>query len=383
MKQGTPGFNGDRLRLACDIRGLNIERLNGLIGISRQMISMYLKGEKSPAPDTFNIIADKLNFPKEFFLREISAENNKPVFFRSMSYTTKSERTSSTGRFIALKEIFLFLEQYIEAVPLDIPDFGITDPYTLTKDDIDSLAHKVRKHWNLNFGPISNVIQLLENKGVIMTGFQMDSEGLDAFSEWDHKTGRPFIILNFDRSDLKAVRIRFNATHELGHLILHKNVDKSDLSNSAKFKVLEEQAHRFASAFLLPENTFSAEVKWSTLDYFVELKKRWKVSIQAIIMRCEQLGIITEQQKTNLFINISKRKWRKEEPLDDVLIPEHPVFLYKAFKLIINEVLPIDELLHQICYSPVDIQEIACLPENMLSKKEIIDIMEIRRRRNI
>ena len=382
MKQGTPGFNGERLKLACDIRGVNIAGLQGMIEISRQMISLYMSGEKTPAPETFNKIADKLNFPKEFFLRNSIAENSSPVFYRSMSYTTKIQRTSARGRYIVLKEIFAFLEQYIDPVYLSFPDFEIKDPYKLTENDIDSFANQVRKLWNLNYGPISNITQLLENKGVIMTGFQMDAEGLNAFSEWDDITGRPFIILNFDKSDIKAVRMRFNAAHELGHLLFHSNVDKNDLTNSTKFKIQENQVNRFASSFLLPESTFPIEVKWPTLDNFVDLKKRWKVSIQAMIMRCEQLGIITEHQKTNLFINISKRHWRMEEPLDDIIKTEKPLFLYKAFKLILNEVLSVDELLHQLCYFPIDIQEIACLPENMLHKKEIYDIMEIRRKKD-
>lgn len=383
MKPGTPGFSGERLRLACDIRGLNIERLNSLIGISRQMISLYLKGDKTPTPETFNIIADKLNFPKEFFLRNPLAENSRPIFYRSMSYSTKSQRITSASRFLALKEIFLFLDQYIEAQSLFLPDLDINDPYKLTEDDIDDCANQVRKYWNLDFSPISNVVQLLENKGIILTGFEMNAEGLNAFSEWDDITGRPFVILNFDRSDVKAVRMRFNAAHELGHLLLHKNIDKSDLATPAKFKILEDQVNKFASSFLLPEHTFSSEVKWITLDYLVELKKRWKVSIQAMIMRCDQLGIISEQQKTNLFINISKRQWKKKEPLDDIIESEKPVFFYKAFKLLIDSGFSIDELLYQLPYSPIDIQEVAGLPENMLQKKEVIDLVEVRRKKNI
>ena len=387
MKQGTPGFNGERLKLACDIRGLNIERLNGLIGISRQMISLYLKGEKTPTPETFNTIADKLNFPKEFFLRDPLAENSKPIFYRSMSYSTKSQRASARGLFLAAKEIFLFLDQHIEAQPLSLPDFGINDPYKLTRDDIDSFAVQVRKYWNLNFGPITNVIQLLENKGLIVTGFLMDAEGLNAFSEWDDISGRPFVVLNFDGLYAKAVRMRFNAAHELGHILLHKNLDKSDLTSPAKFKIQEDQVNRFASSFLLPESTFASEVRYPTLDYFVELKKRWKVSIQAMIMRCDQLGIITEQQKTNLFINISKRQWRKEEPLDDIIEPEEPIFLHKAFKVLIDSGFSIDELLHQLPYPLSDIQEVACLPKDMLQKEKekekVVNLIEARRKKNI
>ena len=384
MRVGTPDFKGERLKLACDIRGIGISGLSGIIDVSKQIVSQYMLGEKTPSREVLDRIADKLNFPKEFFLKESLPQSDNPIFYRSMTRATQAQRKSSEGLYQILKEIYLFLEENIEPMPLLFPDFNIDDPYKLKTSDIDSFANEVRKYWNLNYGPISNVTQLLETRGAIMTGFQMDTEALDSFSQWDDMTGRPFIILNFEHSETKGARMRFNVSHELGHLVLHKRVDKNDLSNPQKFAQLEEQAHRFASAFLLPESIFSSEVKWITLDHFADLKMRWKVSIQAIIMRCEQLGLLyTEQEKRNLFINISRRGWRKEEPYDNKIEVEKPSFLYKSFKLLMDELFSIDELLYRLPYSPTAIQEIACLPKNMLQENEVIDIAKLRRKKNI
>jgi Zn-dependent peptidase ImmA (M78 family) len=85
-------------------------------------------------------------------------------------------------------------------------------------------------------------------------------------------------------------------------------------------KQIEREANRFAGAFfLLPQTSFTNEVHTTRLDAFIELKRRWKVAIQAMVYRCKNLEIFDEYQITNLYIQISRRKWKTKEPLDDVL----------------------------------------------------------------
>jgi len=87
---------------------------------------------------------------------------------------------------------------------------------------------------------------------------------------------------------------------------------------------------------LLPRQSFPNEVFTTRLDAFVELKARWKVAIQAMVYRCKDLGIFDEYQITNLYKQISARRWRTKEPLDD---PErHPIeqprLLRKAVEMV-------------------------------------------------
>ena len=371
-KQGTPGFVGERLRLACEIRNISFTSLADILEVSKQLISQYMNGEKTPGSDTFTKIAEKLNFPKKFFLEELPESNFNTVFFRSMSYTIKGQRISSRSKYLKFKEIYYFISQYIESQIVNMPIFDIKNIYSLTDDDIEKVAVETRNYWSLKLGPLSHVIRLLENKGAIITGFEMDASGLDAFSEWDSLSQRPFIVLNFDEVK-KTARIRFSAVHELGHIILHRNVDPNDLNNKAKFKIIENQSMKFASAFLLPKESFEKEAKWFELDYFVELKKRWCVSIQAIIMRCHHLGLITDRQFENLYINIGKRGWRKEEPLDNYFEPEYPTFIYKSIELLLQELFNRDDIIHEVSLCHKDFEEIACLPKNFMKETEIID----------
>src|SRR6185437_9053940 len=99
----------------------------------------------------------------------------------------------------------------------------------------------------------------------------------------------------------------------------------------------EREADRFASAFLLPRKSFQAEIFTSRLDAFVMLKKRWNVSIQAMVYRCKQLELFDEDQVTNLYKQISARRWRTREPLDDpAVVPlEQPRLLKRALEMVV------------------------------------------------
>ena len=146
--------------------------------------------------------------------------------------------------------------------------------------------------------------------------------------------GGPFVFLSSDKT--AAVRSRFDAAQELGHIILHRWVSQDDLENPLVLKRVEAEANRFAGAFLLPYNSFPNEVYTPRLDAFVDLKRRWKVAIQAMVYRCKDLGVFDEAQVTNLYKQISFRKWRKREPLDDVIEFERPSLLKRAVELVVS-----------------------------------------------
>jgi Zn-dependent peptidase ImmA (M78 family) len=135
-----------------------------------------------------------------------------------------------------------------------------------------------------------------------------------------------------------AVRLRFDLAHELGHLVLHRSIEQSELENKTTLRAIESEADKFAAAFLLPSTSFPNEVYTNRLDAFLPLKERWKVSIQAMVHRCRDLGIIDNDQALNLYKQISFRKWRKKEPLDDPhRIPiEQPRLLRRAVELVLE-----------------------------------------------
>lgn len=197
----------------------------------------------------------------------------------------------------------------------------------------------------------------------------MKGENVEAFSFWNGS--RPFIFM---ASEKKAgVRSRFDLAHELGHLVMHRHIDGAEIEDKATLKEIERQADRFAGAFLLPKHSFPNEVFTPRLDAFIDLKRRWRVSIQAMIYRCSDLGLFDEYQILNMRKQVSFRKWRTQEPLDDPeIIPlENPRVLSKAFELIAQSGrMSVEELKASVQISPRFIEAMCLLPEGALTTKD-------------
>jgi Zn-dependent peptidase ImmA (M78 family)/transcriptional regulator with XRE-family HTH domain len=318
-------------RLACR---MNQTELALAVSVSRQAISAFEAGEKTPDPATMERIADTLAQPLAFFSTEDRELFGKfgTRFHRAMGAETRRRNSMCDvlGKWFAQTARYLFdLVTFPAAkVPKAIPSNG--DRYS--EDEIESIAHECRRAWGLGVGPISNVVGLLETNGIVVCRYEVTDGNIDAFSFWNGD--RPFVFLSSDKSS--AVRSRFDAVHELGHLILHRWIDQDDLEDPIVLKRVEAEANRFAGAFLLPNNSFPNEVYSPRLDAFIELKRRWKVAIQAMIYRCKDLEIFDEYQVTNLYKQISFRKWRKKEPLDDVIPFERPRLLGKAAELVVT-----------------------------------------------
>ena len=81
---------------------------------------------------------------------------------------------------------------------------------------------------------------------------------------------------------------------------------------------------RFAAEFLMPAHLIRPELRQRSLGHFAGLKRKWMVSIAALIERAHSLGTITQTNRTSLYKALSARGWRKREPLSEQLPPETP-----------------------------------------------------------
>jgi Zn-dependent peptidase ImmA (M78 family) len=150
---------------------------------------------------------------------------------------------------------------------------------------------------------ISNLIHLLEANGVRVFSLAENCVEVDAFSFW--MDNKPFVLLNTMKT---PERSRFDAAHELGHLVLHKHSTNNG-------RQAEQDADRFASAFLMPERSVLASVpRMPSLDLLISLKKNWKVSLAALVRRTFDVGLSTEWHYRQLSIELARRGYRTGEP---------------------------------------------------------------------
>jgi Zn-dependent peptidase ImmA (M78 family)/transcriptional regulator with XRE-family HTH domain len=366
---GSVGFVGDRLTEALEARGVSATSLAQILELTPVAISQYAKGKTTPRPDMLRRICDVLNFPESFFRlrRSGRSDDSQEVFWRSFSSATKGARSQAARRFRWLKQIVEYLAGTLEFPAVNLPYFETpADLMALSGDDIEALAGRLRGHWGVGDGPISDLTLLLENNGVIVSRLTMGTESIDAFSQWSDSDKLPYIVLSSDKES--AVRSRYNGGHELGHLMLHRTIENATIRTSSMHKAIEIQAYRFSSAFLLPERAFVDELWAPTLDAFRALKDRWKISIAAMIKRCAQLGIITEDQEKRLWINYNRRGWRLNEPLDDTLSMERPRLLRRSVELLITEGLKSKRgVLDELSLPARDIEELCALPSGFFS----------------
>lgn len=237
MRSGTPGFSGERLVQARYAWGLSATSLADLVGVSAQSISHYEQNKHSPSAEVMDAIASKLNFPRAFFLRPVLGCDPAPIFWRSQSAALKAARKRAAVRLSWLKEIMNFLEQFFDFPAVALPDFGIRDFRKVSAEDAERMAIECRKAWGFGTAPIANLCSTLEAKGVIVAQMRMDAAGLDAFCQWPEMGINPLVLQGTDKRN--AARSRFDAAHELAHLVLHRRIDQKRLNGPADRKVIE------------------------------------------------------------------------------------------------------------------------------------------------
>jgi Zn-dependent peptidase ImmA (M78 family)/DNA-binding XRE family transcriptional regulator len=371
MPSPTPGFVGERLREARQVRGLRAVELAEMLDVTPQAVSNYETGKKSPSPAVADAIAEKLNLPSHFFTRPVSASPDDPVFYRSMSAATKSARTRAEGRLRWLEEITHYFAAVVEFPSVNLPDFDVpANLFLLAADDIEIIAAAARRHWNMSDdGPIGNMIYLLENQGVVVARDHLGAATLDSLSSASSLYERPHVMIGVEKGT--AVRWRYDAAHELGHLILHRYLDPKTLSRPADFKQIEDQAHRFASAFLLPMAPFAEDLFSASMDILRALKPKWRVSIAMMIRRARDGHLISEEHYRRMFINYSRRRWNGFEPLDDKLPAEEPRLLRTAAELTLAQGgYSAADLMAGLALSPGDIESLCGLPRGYLHQAD-------------
>ena len=367
-QQGTV-FVGDRLREARNVRGLTASALATITNIPASALSSYERGLHTPPDARINALAKALRFKADFFLRplEPGTREQQVVFERSRSNTTKATRRRAEYRREWLREIVDFLDQHLDMPVANLPVFPQLDWRTLADDEIEHLASETRRYWAMGDGPISNVTLLVENHGVIAAQMVMGSSRLDAFSAWDICDSRPYIVLGDDGQS--ACRVRFNVCHELGHLILHPNVSRAEWEDIPTFRLIEQQAHRFASAFLTPISSVAPDLRQPTLSSLRMAKLRWKSSVKMLIHRAHDLGLVDDRAVSRLYVNYNRREWQKAEPYDDQWPVEQPVMLRRAFEALDKRsIIERSQIPAALPFNQADIEQLAGLPDGYLNQ---------------
>jgi Zn-dependent peptidase ImmA (M78 family)/DNA-binding XRE family transcriptional regulator len=331
----------ERIAQIREFAGLSKTELAQKLEVSVAAVSQWEDGSKNPTTVNLISIAQILGVDVKLLMKPVPSvvlTRRGPTIFRAQSAAKTAQMKRRAHRFAEMaSELFMMLEQWVSFPKIELP--------RVIPSNVEKAAADCRKAWGLGNLPIAKLGELFESKGIRLCSAEFGDDRCDAYS--CIIDGRPFAFLGTEKKD--RARARFDIAHELGHLLLHQHLSEDEiLKNSGE---IEKQANMFASAFLMPAETFTKDVVDTSVEGFKRLKPKWGVSIQAMIYRARTLELITEETFDRHFRNMSARGWRKAkaEPLDETIPPVNRSLGKNSLELLEkNEVINIWEMLSDL-----------------------------------
>lgn len=383
MRTGTPGFISARLTEVREARRIpSKSALARKIGASPTSVSRWEDENSDQTPDGAMLVhlAASLQVRPEFFLRK-PFTSDRPTFLRSLSSTLVRDLNYQKSQMHWLQEASFVLGHYVDLPVVDIPDVLGGVNYTQLRDeDIEQIGLDLRRHWQLGDGPCTDMVSLMERVGIVVATIPMNTTKLDGLCSWSPVDGRPHVLLATDK--MSFPRRQMDAAHELAHAVLHNSVPAEEFE--ANLRVIERQAFRLGSAFLMPSTTYPHEVRRPSLAMLASLKERWRVSIKAQIKRLSDLEIIPQELATQLYKLYSAKGWSKGEPLDQHWELQRPRILRDSLNLIVEHGLrsKADLLATEFTISGMDVENLCGLPEGWFSK-ESAEVVKLKTSENM
>lgn len=318
-------FNPNRLAIARKRRQLTKKDLAKKAGITPLTLTRLERGDTSdPEEETVSALARALDYPVEFFFLDDCEElSTEAVSFRSLSSLTARQRDAA----LAAGSVAFLLDEWVTQ-RFNLPQPDLID---LRDEDPVTAAGVVRGHWGIGSKPIPDMLKLLEAKGVRVFSLSEKNKNVDAYSCWRDKI--PYVFLNTFKS---AERSRFDAAHELGHLVLH-------IHGASGNRDVEREADQFASAFLIPRADLISHVpRVQSLSQLVAAKKRWGVSVAALARSAFDANLVSDWNYRELCKQMSAMGYRSQEP--QALPRERSTLWLKVFESLWKDKLTKDHV---------------------------------------
>jgi Zn-dependent peptidase ImmA (M78 family)/DNA-binding XRE family transcriptional regulator len=324
-------INGTRLKEARLFNHLTMSSLADQVGVSKQAISKYEHNKIEISSNVFQKLVQVLNFPLYFFTDvEKVPYQDDGTFYRSRLTATQSEKQPSK----TYKKAAAYLRDYFE----NYIDFPTLDTNIELDGSPENAANELRELWQLDDRPINDIVDLMERHGLIIVNVDFNSNKVDARSGYVEIGEKQYYIVLVNAENTNFFREQFTLAHELGHYAMHAKLyhPQEDLLGQ-DYRNIENEANKFASAFLMPKDSFTADLTrdgFINLDTFIDLKSKWNVSIAAMFHRAHDLELIDDREYVKLQKQISYRGWRTKEIMDDEKIMSEPKALNQAFELL-------------------------------------------------
>lgn len=325
-------FNGSLLTLARQVRRKGQAELVALLdgSITQGTLSKLEHGRIQPQADLVEKLASALCVRPSFFYRSAYVRDPMVSYHRKRAKLAVKDQDAVHG----LAEIFrLNLKSLLSSVEIEptLPPLPAIDPDEYGRD-VEEIARLLRQRWQLPKGPIDDLTKLAERAGIIIIAFDFGSELIDGFCQHACDGLPPLVFIN---SNQPKDRYRFSLAHEIAHLTCHQTPHPEQ----------EIEANRFASEFLMPSRDIKNDFEPHSLTKFMDLKLYWGTSMQSLMYKAWQIGSLSDRMYKYYVIEMSKRGFRKREPVEASHLIENPSTLRSIIRSHLQELdYSIDEL---------------------------------------
>jgi Zn-dependent peptidase ImmA (M78 family) len=332
--------NPDLIVVARESLGISQSELANRLKIDQGNLSKMENSLLSASDEIIEKIAKELKHPVSFFYEQrIPYPPNNIHYFRKAKSLPVKDFAMIRANIVKDR---IRIEKLLDAVEFqtDYPSFSLDE-----LESTETIANTLRELWRIPNGVIKNVTELLESKGIIIVPTDF---GTRLISDITTNTEKGIFVI-FLNSAMPPDRKRFTLCHVLGHIVMH---------NFSESKTIELEADRFAGEFLMPANDIRHQLIGLSLGKLADLKRLWKVSMAAILMRASHLGTITPQYSDRLWKQLAKRGYKLKEPFDIGIENEEPTLL--------NEIIDLHK--NTLTYSDTQLIDFLYLLENDYSK---------------
>lgn len=309
MNSANQNFFGVRLKLARKMAGLSLQELSDKLNnlVTKQALNKYEQGLMNPTSEVLLSISKSLSLKPDYFLKKETIELGNISFRKKVNLSKKIEES-------IIEKARDYVERFLELEIILGIDTSFENPLSelIIKNEIDTAnaAAILRTTWDLGNNPISNLVEMLELKGVKVLLIE-EVDDIDGFS-FIASNSTPVVIVNIRSKSTE--RIRFTVIHELAHLLL-----KFDIQIVNEIKSIEKLCHHFSSSFLIPSKKLlemigSPKRSYININELISIKEYYGISIRAIVHRLQNLGVISHSYYQRWMIFLSKTYGQRIEP---------------------------------------------------------------------
>lgn len=373
-------FYGEKLRESRELHGLSRKELAEKLEISEQAVWQYENQYTVPKFDIINALKKVLSVKPQFFysdsfVKEVASIDR--IAYRSDDRDSRKKAKMELNYINYVNHFITYFEK-----SLAIPNQSIYSLKSKAEDklfrnnksiasnekSIKDVALLARKQLNVEHN--KDLLYKLELSGIYILEKNMGLS-IDAYSTWTNDNV-PFIVLGTQKKS--SVRRNFDLAHELGHLLMHGDIDMDGLTKE-ELRQVEKEANDFASFFLLPEENFVTDFhsisKKSNPDSYIDLKMKYHVSIAAMEYRAYKLNLLTFEENRYFYSALNRLNYKKIEPLDEDIPVIKPGKIRALLKLIFeNHLLILDTELENFSIERTFLESLFGIDDQMLKQYE-------------